>query len=123
MARNRKHQSGAVRFVPALKTILLCMFIGGSAVGYVLQKNQLYELGRQITKGEAALERIKLENKVRATQLIDMQSPLKLQERIREQKMLLGPPPPGQTIWLAEPTANASPANEGATPMLAVQNR
>ena len=56
MGRNRKNQSGAVRFVPALKAILLCMLIGGSALGYVLQKNKLYELGRQINRREILLE-------------------------------------------------------------------
>src|SRR5712691_10230246 len=66
MAKNRKNQSGAVRFIPALKAIFLCMLIGGSAVGYVLQKNKLYDLGRQITRRELLLERLKWENNLRA---------------------------------------------------------
>src|SRR5512138_3037488 len=105
MARNRRNQSGAVRFVPAMKTILLCMLIGGSAVGYVLQKNKLHELGRQIQLKEGILERLTRENKFRAGQLADLQSPLKLQERVREQKLSLYPPLPGQTIWLQESPA------------------
>jgi hypothetical protein len=34
MAKNRKNQSG-VRFGPALKALLFCIFVGGAAVGYV----------------------------------------------------------------------------------------
>ena len=114
MARNRKNQSGAVRFVPALKALLLCLLLGGSAVGYVLQKNKIYELGRQITKREAALERLKWENKLRASQLADMQIPSRLIERIREMKLGLAQPPPGQMVWLPEPGPEITPAATGA---------
>jgi hypothetical protein len=41
MAKNRKYQSAAVRFGPALKAFLLCAVIGGSGVGYVWQKSQI----------------------------------------------------------------------------------
>ena len=45
MARNRKYQSAAIRFGPALKALLLCLLIGGSGVGYVWQKDQIIRLG------------------------------------------------------------------------------
>ncbi len=120
MARNRRNQSGAVRFVPVVKTIVICMLIGGSAVGYVLQKNKLYDLGRQITKREISLDRLKMENSLLASQLADMQSPPKLAERVKQQKMGLFPTQPGQTIWLPEPTA-AKPLPD-TVPLVAVQN-
>src|SRR5207247_5299700 len=82
MARNRKNQSGAVRFVPALKAVLLCTLIGGSAVGYVLQKNKLHELGRQIKKREVMLERVKWEKKLMDAQLGNVQIPQHLVERV-----------------------------------------
>ena len=81
MGKNRKNQATAVRLVPALKTFLLCLLIGGSAAGYVLQKNTIYELGKQIREKEAVLERLKWENRIRANQLADLQSPTKLAER------------------------------------------
>ena len=114
MARNRKNQSGAVRFVPALKALLLCLLLGGSAVGYVLQKNKIHELGRQITKREVVLERLRWENKLRASQLADMQMPSRLIERIRELKLGLAQPPPGQMIWLPEPGPETPPRSAGA---------
>ena len=109
MARNRKNQSGAVRFVPALKAILLCTLIGGSAVGYVLQKNKLHDLGRQIKKREVMLERLKWENNLRAAQLANLQMPQRLMERVKEQKLGLVPSQSSQWILLAEPpTAESS---------------
>ena len=56
MAKNRKNQSGAVRFVPALKAVLLCSIIGFFCVGYVWQKNKIYELGQQIGLRQVKLE-------------------------------------------------------------------
>ena len=109
MARNRKNQSGAVRFVPALKAILLCTLIGGSAVGYVLQKNRLYELGRQINRREVMLERLKWENHLRAAQLANLQIPQRLADRVKEQKLGLVPSQPGQWILLIDSLAQEQP--------------
>ena len=101
MARNRRNQSGAVWLIPALKAGVLCSMLGGSAVGYVLQKNVLHDLGQNITKREALLERLKWENKMRAQHLANLQLPIHIEQRVREQKLPLGKPQ--QTIWLAEP--------------------
>src|SRR5947199_10481015 len=105
MGQNRKNQPAAGPFVPALKAILLCLLLGGSAVGYVLQKNKLYELGRQITKREVLLDRLKGENNLRASQLANLQIPQRLNERVKDQKLGLYPPQPGQWILLFEPPA------------------
>ncbi len=109
MGQNRKNQSGAVRFIGALKAIMLCMLIGGSAVGFVLQKNKLLDLSRQIAQREAYLDKLRWENKVRASQLAELQSPLKIEQRVAELKLALFPPQPSQIIWLAEPTAKPLP--------------
>ena len=103
MPRNRKKQSSAVRLVPALKAILLCVFVGGSAVGYVLQKNQVYELGRQMARREMLLERLKWENRLRANQLASLHMPQKLAERVKELGLGLVPSQAGQTIYLPDP--------------------
>jgi cell division protein FtsB len=103
MARNRKNQSGAVRFVPALKAVLLCSLIGGSCVGYVLQKNKIYELGQQIGARQQKLEKLKKENQVLADRLASMQLPQRLAERVKELKLGLVPPQRSQIIWITEP--------------------
>ena len=102
MANHRKNQSGAVRLVPALKAFFLVLLIGGSCAGYVLQKNKIFELGQQIRQREARLDRLKWDNKLRADQLAALCLPARLAERAKELKLGLGPPQPGQTVWLNE---------------------
>ena len=104
MGRNRKNQSGSIRFGPALKAVLLCLFIGGSAVGYVLQKNKLHELGSQIKKREVLLERLKWDNNLRTAQLAKSQMPQKLMERVKELNLGLVPSQMSQCVTLLEPS-------------------
>ena len=71
MARNRKYQSAAIRFGPALKAFLLCLLIGGSGVGYVWQKDQISQLGQQIKKRELQLAELGNQNEKLRKQLAD----------------------------------------------------
>jgi hypothetical protein len=101
MAKNRKHQSAAIRFGPALKAFLLCLLIGGSGVGYVWQKNQIYELGQQIRKRELRLKELEKQNDKLRGQLAFMRSPAYLQGRVKD--LGLVPPNPSQVWYLPEP--------------------
>ena len=92
-----------MRLVPLLKALILCALLGGSAVGYGLQKNRIYALGQQLREREAKLERLKWENKIRAGQLAELQLPQRLAERVRELRLGLAQPLPSQIIWLPEP--------------------
>ena len=103
MARNRKHQPAAIRFGPALKAFLLCLVIGGSGVGYVWQKNQIYELGRQIKQREVHLGELQYQNKKLRDQIAMLQSPAMLDRRVRELKLGMGVPQPMQVLRLTEP--------------------
>src|SRR5205823_5634294 len=107
MARNRKYRSAAVRFGPALKAFLLCLLIGGSGVGYVWQKNQIYQLGQQIKKRELRLGELKDQNGRLRKDLGIMRSPSSLEKRI--EKLKLGLMLPAQSnIWrLVEPSREA----------------
>src|SRR3954467_1391310 len=62
MSRNRKHQTAAVRFGPALKALALCLFMGGSGVGYVWQKEQINVLGEKLHKSEVLHEQLHRQN-------------------------------------------------------------
>ena len=64
-----------MRFGPALKAFLLCLFIGGSGVGYVWQKNQFFELGKQIKQRELRLNGLAVQNEKLKKQLATMRSP------------------------------------------------
>jgi len=104
MAKNRKYRSAALRFGPALKAVLLCLLLGGVGLGYVWQKNQIYELGRQRTARETRLNRLLEHNKKLAEQLSKLRTPLALGQRLKD--LNLGPP---SQIWrLAEPSRDSS---------------
>ncbi|HMP84048.1 MAG TPA: septum formation initiator family protein [Verrucomicrobiota bacterium] len=103
MARNRKNQSAAIRFGPAIKALLLCLVIGGSGVGYVWQKNQIFELGKQIKQREIRLSELRDQNKKLRDQLAQLRSPAMLDERLRRMNLGLVLPQPNQILRLAEP--------------------
>ena len=103
MARNRKHQSAAIRFGPALKAILLCLIIGGAGVGYVWQKTQIDDLGVQIRKREQRLTELREANKKLHDQFAMLRSPKNLLQRARELNLGLSQPQPGQIVHLIEP--------------------
>jgi hypothetical protein len=109
MARNRKNQSAAVRFAPALKAFLLCVFIGGSGMGYVWQKNRIYELGQEIKKRELRLDELRRQNHELSRQLAVMRSPSELENRIRKLNLGLAPPKPAQVLRLVETPAAIVP--------------
>ena len=108
MAKNRKNQSAAIRFGPALKALFLCLLIAGSAVGYVWQKSQIYQLGQQIRQREVRLARLQNDDRKLSDQLSILRSPTMLDRRVRELNLGLLPAQPMQVLRLAEP-ASAPP--------------
>lgn len=106
MARNRKYQAAAIRFGPALKAFLLCLLIGGSGVGYVWQKDQISQLGRQIYQRELRRDGLVEQNEKLRKQLGMMRSPRFLEQRIQELGLGLVPPQPTQVLRLSEPTCD-----------------
>ena len=109
MARNRKKQTAAVRFGPALRACLLCFFIGGSGVGYVWQKEQIYELGRQIKMREVRLENLKRQKDSHGRVLAQLQSTTDLDGRVTRMNLGLAPAQPDQVVRLTEPVAETQP--------------
>jgi TolA-binding protein len=108
MAKNRKHQSAAIRFGPALKAFLLCLLIGGSGVGYVWQKSQIDQLQTQIRKREIHLKELQDQNEKLRRQLVYMKSPQFLETRIKELNLGLVPPQRSQVWYLPEPTPESN---------------
>ncbi len=113
MARNRKYQSAAIRFGPALKAFLLCLLLGGSGLGYVWLKDQISRLGRQIKQSELRLDELQYQSDKLRKQLGAMRSPLFLERRIQELGLGLAPAQPAQVWLLAEP-AGDEPRGGGA---------
>jgi cell division protein FtsL len=105
MAKNRKNQAAAIRFAPALKASFLCLLIGGSAIGYVWQKNQIDRLGKQIVEREKHLIQLKHENERLQNQMSILHSPVRLDQRAKELNLGLSPASPTQVVRLQEPGA------------------
>jgi hypothetical protein len=103
-----------MRFGPALKAFLLCLLIGGSGIGYVWQKNQLFELGRHIKQREQRLIALEAQNEKLKNELGMMHSLSYLERQIKERNLGLGPPQPAQVRWLPEPARDPS-KSEGET--------
>ena len=114
MAANRRSQSGAVRFVPALKAVVLCTLIGGSCVGYGLQYNRIMELGQHIGARQQKLEKLKKENQDLANRLAALQRPTYLMHRVADLKLDLGRPAPHQIVWITESPGAAPGSNAPA---------
>lgn len=102
MAKNRKNQSAAVRFGPVLKVFLLCVFVGGSGVGYVWQKQQIYELSREIKDREERLEGLRRQNERLSRTLMQLESHRDLDAQARQMDLGLVPPQPHQVVRLGE---------------------
>jgi len=100
MARNRRSQSWAERFGPALKALLVCALIGSAGLGYVWQKNQIHQLGQQYRKLEGRLDLLRRQNKALSDNLAAFCLPRALEARIRQSNLGLVAPEPSQVVRL-----------------------
>ena len=107
MAKNRKNLAAEIRFGPVLKVVLLCTLIGGAAIGYVWQKNQIDRLGQQRLKRERQLASLQAENRMLSDQISFLRSPVMLDRRVKELNLGLVPAQPAQVVRLLETPARA----------------
>ena len=115
MARNKKYRSAAVRFGPALKAFGLCLLIGGSGIGYVFQKQSIFNLGQEIKKREQRLAEVERQNDQLRKNLATMRSPIYLEAQIKRLQLGLVAPPMSSVWQLPEPVAEpAQPEAEAA---------
>jgi hypothetical protein len=110
MTRNRKNDA-ALRVGQVLSAVALCALFAGLGLGYVWYKDQIDLLGRQIKDHEVRLAVLQQQNKTRRDQLAILCSPSKLDARVKNLKLGLGPPDLSQVIRLID-----TPDYEGAPP-------
>ena len=122
MARNRKYRSAAIRFGPALKAFLLCLVIGGSGVGYVWQKNQIYELGKQIKQREQRLSTLEQQGEKSKKQLATMRTVQALEDSIKKLNLGLGQPQMSQVWHLTEPARDGTRPTTNETQYAATEH-
>lgn len=97
MAKTRKNQFG-----PALKAAFFCLLITGSAVGYVWQKGEIDQLGRQIGQRDARLRQLRINNQKLAERYAEMHEPIQLEKRAEELNLGLQPVGPDQLVRIVE---------------------
>ena len=85
-----------------MKALFLCLLIAGSAVGYVWQKSQIYQLGLQIKSCESRLAQLRVNNQKLSDQLAMLQSPVMLDQRVRALNLGLAPAQPLQVVRLPD---------------------
>lgn len=88
--------------MPGVKAAAICLLLGGSAIGYVYQKNQLIELGRHIQKDEQQLKGLNDNNARLARQLATLQSTKVLADRNKEMNLGLVQPAQSQILTIIE---------------------
>ena len=102
MAVKRKNQA-AIGFGLLIKVVLLISLIGGGALGYVWQKNQIDRLATQTRERENAIKKLKHDNEFLARQISDLHEPVKLIRRVGEMQLGLVPRQESQVVRLEEP--------------------
>jgi len=101
MKRNRKRES--LRFGTVAKSLVVCVCVAISGLGYVWQKNAIYRLGDDIRRREAALSSAQKRNMMLAAQLAHLESPAELETMCQQYNLTLGAPKENQVVRLYEP--------------------
>ena len=101
MRRNRKREY--LRFGTVTKSLVTCVCIAISGLGYVWQKNAIYRLGDEMKRREATLSSAQKRNTMLAAQLAHWQSPAQLESRCQQYNLSLVAPRESQVVRLYEP--------------------
>jgi hypothetical protein len=101
MRRNRKREY--LRFGTVTKSLVTCVCIAISGLGYVWQKNAIYRLGDEMKRREATLSSAQKRNTMLAAQLAHLQSPAQLEARCQQYNLSLVAPKESQVVRLYEP--------------------
>jgi cell division protein FtsB len=101
MKLNRKKEPLRVGTVGRL--VLACVCIAIAGVAYVWQKNQIYRLGDDLRKREAAVSAAEKRNTMLAAQLAQLKSPTLLEARCQQYGLGLVAPREQQMVRLPEP--------------------
>ena len=116
MRARQGNESAAAWFRPALRVLGCCFFCGLAGIGFVWQKDQIYELGQQIRQWEHRLDEVRIQNKQLNDLLEDLRSPRSLTERARQLELGLVPAQATQMVRLVEaPVMAADPGSWGLT--------
>ena len=98
----RRGGSSLARFEPAVKAAAICLLTCGLGLGYVWQKQQIAQLGKEIKGLEVRLEDFGKENKELGDTLAQLKSPQVLDQLVQQWHLDLVMPRPHQVVVLEE---------------------
>lgn len=116
---NRKNEPIASRFGPGIKLAILSVFVCGLGLGYVWQKQEISQLGKNIHDQEKRLDGLRRENRLRSDMLDQLRSPRSLDQRVKEMNLGLTVPRPEQVVVIVEGVNGTKPN----TPMVTAQRK
>jgi len=85
------------------RSLVVCVCVAISGLGYVWQKNAIYRLGDEIKKREALLSSAQKRNLMLAAQLAHLESPSELELKCQQYNLSLVAPKENQVVRLYEP--------------------
>ncbi len=110
MARNRKNQTAAMRFGPAIMAFVFCALIAGAGLNYVWQKDQIGKLGRQIARDEQRLQELRADNQRLNARFQQLISSKVLEARVLQMNLGLSAPREDQILRLREEESPTAPS-------------
>jgi hypothetical protein len=102
MTKNRRNNSAGLLAGPALGAFCFCLFLAGSGVGYVWQRDQISKLGHQIKGHEIRLDELRRQTESLNRVLAILTSPQDLDARVKKMNLGLAAPQPEQLIRIVE---------------------
>ena len=103
---NRRKAAAAVRLSVLVRAGLLAALIGATGLGYVWQKNQIYEIGNGIRQREKELDILQKKQAILQVQLAELKSPRALWEKCQRWSLGLIAPRDAQVVRLSEPVSH-----------------
>ncbi|MBR90334.1 MAG: hypothetical protein CMO66_03560 [Verrucomicrobiales bacterium] len=98
----RRNGTMLARFGPAVKAAVICLVTCGLGLGYVWQKQQIAQLGKEIKGLEMRLGDLNKENKELGDTLAQLKSPQVLDQLVKQWHLELEMPRPSQVVVLEE---------------------
>ena len=98
----RRGRASLARFGPAVKAATICLITCGLGLGYVWQKQQIAQLGKEIKENETRLEDLRKQNKELSDTLAQLKSPQVLDQLVKQWHLDLEMPRPHKVVVLKE---------------------
>ena len=106
---NQRKAAATFRWKLLSRGTALAVLLGGSALGYVWQKNKIYQLGYEIRQSEQEFKSLRAKQDLLQAQLSQVKSSRALLDKCAAWKLGLTQPKQSQIVRLNEPTLHDAP--------------